>query len=83
MTDLSQLILMTQSPSLTRAVSPNVGLVLREHLEHMGQDSLLALALALRAVNLNGSGGALTIHIPRKISERIEAEWRSGPPLGR
>jgi hypothetical protein len=83
MTDLSELILLTQTPSLTTAVSPNVGLVLREHLENMGQDSLLALALGLRAFHVPGASGALTIHVPRKLTERIEIEWRAGPSLTR
>lgn len=45
--------------------------------DQLGLASLFNLISAVRASQLDGVGGDLTIHIPRKVRDRIEVDWTS------
>jgi hypothetical protein len=43
----------------------------------IGPASLFNLKTAVEAARVDGVSGELTIHVPRKVGERVEVDWQS------
>lgn len=66
-----------QRESLLMTVGPHVGPALGVHLPKMGDASLFNLVTGLVAVTTAGIAGDLIIRVPRKVTDRVEVDWRS------
>jgi hypothetical protein len=67
-------VVLHEVPALVE-VSAHAALV--DLLAAIGPASLFNLKTAVEAAQVEGVSGELTIHVPRKVGERVEVDWES------